>query len=151
MSENQPSAFQTATIQCPYCNREIPRTVRSQEDIDMLGEHCDYCFLPFDVDQHGDGVGQDGERAVKPWTPMSNTEESSMEQWTKQRVAVADIRAGDAFAAPAVSGGTGWTALEDASIQNGEVVLPVQYVDGGIGPARVWADPTYELDILRRA
>lgn len=55
--------FDPATVPCPYCNRPVKRTVQP-DDIHLCGEHCDYCFLPFGIDENGNPYGQDDPRWI---------------------------------------------------------------------------------------
>jgi hypothetical protein len=51
------------TVPCPYCGEAVPVTFDHADprERDLLGEHCDSCFLPFEIDDRGP-LGQDGER-----------------------------------------------------------------------------------------
>ncbi len=51
------------TVPCPYCSYAIERTVKPHE-IDLCGEHCPECHLPFGIDERGNPYGQDDPR----WT-----------------------------------------------------------------------------------
>lgn len=58
----------TGDIPCPYCGRPVPRTVLRTEDTNDLAEHCDVCFLPFDVAPDSTAIGQDDPRYGKDLT-----------------------------------------------------------------------------------
>jgi hypothetical protein len=51
------------TVPCPYCNRPVEVTFDHSDprERELFGEHCDNCFLPFEIDENGP-LGQDGER-----------------------------------------------------------------------------------------
>jgi hypothetical protein len=51
------------TVACPYCGDRMKRTV-ARDQIELMGEHCYSCFLPFEIEADGRALGQYGERAT---------------------------------------------------------------------------------------